>query len=268
MHSNKSNKTIVASYFEQLDSTNAEAIRRLRSKDLRPGQRTFIYTGHQTIGRGQAGNGWFDSAGQNVLASLVYYPTQLAASNIFALTQLSSLAVATTVDHFSSSDIKVCIKWPNDIYVTKAGTSGDFKVAGILVQNSLVGSAVQWSVIGIGLNVNEQDFPPELASSATSLQLLNGGTPLDLAACRDHLFATLLATIDRFTEPTLDRPALQKAYLERLYRMDVMANYQNLEAGVCFKGTIRGVNTQGQLIVEHSIGRLQTYDLKSIRFLP
>lgn len=250
-----------------MDSTNAEAIRKLHQPGARPENRSFIYTAHQTLGRGQAGNGWFDSSGQNVLASLVYYPKRLAASDLFTLTQLSSLAVANTVDHFTDPEVKVTIKWPNDIYVSHPNQDMDFKVAGILVQNSLAGSSVQWSVIGMGLNVNETDFPAELAASATSLKLLNGGTSLDLACCRDHLFATLLTTIDRFAEPSLDRPALKKAYLERLYRLNVMANYHNLEAGVNFRGTIRGVNEQGQLLVEHSIGRLQTYDLKSIRFL-
>lgn len=280
MYSNNSNKPIVARHFEQLDSTNAEAIRQLRSADNPPQNFTVITAAHQTAGRGQAGNGWHDTPGQNALASLIYYPKQLAVADLFVLTQLSSLAVVDTIER--TLKVKAIIKWPNDIYVevpvttsipttmvnkvAKPELATARKIAGLLLQNSLMGQGVQWSIIGIGLNVNESDFPQSLKATATSMKLLNQRQDVDLATIKTTLFATLRTNIQHYLDP-LKRQELQTAYLARLYRLDQEADYLNVATNTTFQGIIRGVTDAGYLQVEHRIGRIQQYGLKEIAFL-
>ncbi|MEL6355806.1 MAG: biotin--[acetyl-CoA-carboxylase] ligase, partial [Bacteroidota bacterium] len=153
----------VALHYHELDSTNAEALRLLRSsKPPAPG--TLIRADYQTAGRGQAGNYWHSSLGQNLLFSVVLYPKSFSAGELFRLTQVLCLSVAAVLQkHFENqNDLAqtIRIKWPNDVYI------GERKVAGILVQNSLQGQQVKWSVAGVGLNVNESDFPTELQKTA------------------------------------------------------------------------------------------------------
>lgn len=292
---NNPKEPIVAQRFVELDSTNAEALRQLRSADNRPAQRSFIVSGHQTAGRGQAGNGWHDTAGNNLLSTLVYYPQQLRAADLFAITQVSSLAVVETVEQLTG--IKALVKWPNDILavlpdrqneVHQAGESGGCqssnannesdqvgsaakqknqyaKLCGLLIQNSLLGKNVQWTIIGAGLNVNENNFPAELEKSATSLRNLVGHE-LELSTCEATYSATLLAKIDQYLTP-LNRIGLQRDYLTCLYRLNEKSNYLNVATNTAFTGTIRDVDSNGQLVVEHRVGRLQRYGLKEIRFL-
>lgn len=282
-------ETIVARHYDQLDSTNAEALRLLRAADKLPSGGSFITTDFQTAGRGQGQNGWYASAGQNFLGSLIYFPEQLPAGDLFALTQAASLAVVeviqiltnevasiaaspasqtTTYFHIpegepkrrSTASLDIRIKWPNDIYVN------DRKIAGLLIQNSLQGSRVQWSVIGLGLNINEMDFPPELREKATSIALWNAKRTIDLALARNVILATSLAKIKHHLAPAR-RAEMRRQYHRLLYRLDETANYLNVAANQPFRGKIRGVDASGKLLVEHEIGRMQTYTLKEIAFI-
>lgn len=227
-----------------------------------PSSAIFITTDFQTAGRGQAQNSWWATAGKNYLGSLIYFPQAITVTNIFALTQAMSLAVVQITMQLGQTINKdeIKIKWPNDIYV------GDKKIAGLLIQNSLLGNQIQWSVMGLGLNINETSFPKELQTKASSLALLESGQEQDISLARKTVFATSLATLNQYLEP-LTLSALQRDYHQRLYRLEVWADYFNLAANQHFKGKIRGVDTDGRLQIEHTIGRVQTYDLKEIRFV-
>lgn len=255
---NNHNKAIVARHFTELDSTNAEAIRQLRNGGDFTANETFITTDFQIAGRGQAENKWFSSPGKNYLGSLIYYPKQLSVDNLFALTQATSLAVVEIIRILTNEVAR--IKWPNDIYI------GDKKVAGILIQNSIAGSHIQWSVIGLGLNINEVAFPDVLQEKATSLVQFNHGREIEMSFARETIFATSLAIINQYLNPP-SLIQLKRDYLEKLYLLNVPADYMNLRAQKQFRGTIRGVTKDGLLQVEHSIGRMQTYDLKEIGFI-
>lgn len=280
LFTNNASKPIVASRFTEIDSTNAEALRQLRATGDKPANGSFIVASHQTAGRGQAGNGWHDTPNSNLLSSLVYYPQQLAVADLFAVTQASSLAVVETIKTLTG--IAAVIKWPNDILaplsfgyqssheskqhdVALPAKAQLGKLCGLLIQNSLSGQLVQWTVIGAGLNVNEANFPPQLQDKAISLSQLVGHK-LDLSVCEATYFATLLAKIKHYLEP-LNRIQLQRDYLARLYRLNEKATYLNVATNTTFEGTIRDVDHSGQLVVEHRIGRLQRYGLKEIGFL-
>lgn len=252
----------VAHYFKELDSTNAEALRRLRRSPY-PAPGTLIHAGYQTAGRGQASNRWHATANLNLLYSIILYPNHFKVSDIFRLTQVASLAVAAAVQQLlAGGEHEVSIKWPNDIYLNKR------KVAGLLIQNSLQGRNLQWSVIGIGLNINENQFPPALQATATSLrEWTPGQIPLNLDRCLSVCTATLTAYINRYNN-TESFAALKEAYHQKLYRKDQLAPYQRLdESAEMLTATIRGVTASGLLRLEKSDGQEELFDLKSIRFL-
>lgn len=131
-------------------------------KEERPEEGTLVIADFQTGGRGQMGNSWFSSKGDNLLFSLLVYPAQVKANEQFIISRIASLAIKNTLDLFID-DIR--IKWPNDIYWQ------DKKIAGILIENDLQGDVIDNSVIGVGLNINQEKFPAELPNPVSLRQI-------------------------------------------------------------------------------------------------
>ncbi len=121
----------------------------------------------QTRGRGQGDHTWFSSPGTNLTFSLLLRfpdgsPFALKASDMLLITQLTTLAIR---DYLGSKGIVARVKWPNDIWVE------DKKICGILIENILDGQMIRESIVGIGLNVNEQDWPEGLPNPVSMSQL-------------------------------------------------------------------------------------------------
>ncbi|WP_020569388.1 biotin--[acetyl-CoA-carboxylase] ligase [Neolewinella persica] len=249
----------VARHYGETDGTNAEAMRAISGSE--PPTAGAVYRAdEQTAGRGQGTNRWHSTPGDNLTFSMVVYPDHLAVDRIFALTQLSGLAVAETVAHFLSPGLAatVRLKWPNDVYV------GDQKIAGILVQNGLRGSSVSWSVIGIGLNVNEADFPEELSDKATSLAQLSS-----TLFSTDEVLNFLLARLAQNYQLSDPRrlKELGHRYQGLLYRHNLPGRYQEVETGTYFFAVLRGVNEIGQLRLELAEGGERMFSLREVRFV-
>ncbi len=249
----------VARRFEVLESTNVALIGALNAGAVNVNGTVFI-SNAQTAGRGQGTNSWHTSPGANLTLSMAAFPDHLAVDRLFALNQFAGLAVADTAKHFLPEPLarEVRLKWPNDVYVGKQ------KIAGILVQNGLRGSTVSWSVIGVGLNVNEKDFPEGLRQTATSLALL-AGRVFDLEEVLNFLFERLAANYD-LLEPGLLRQ-LDQQYHQELYRLNVPARYQLAETGENFFAILRGVNAAGQLRLELAEGGERVFSLREVRFV-
>ena len=127
---------------------------------------TVLSASYQTNGRGQMGNTWISNSGENALFSILVCPSALKASDGFVLSQAMALSIKEVLDAYLEG---ISIKWPNDIYC------GDEKICGILIENSLKGSEIDWSIIGIGLNVNQTSFPEHLPNP-TSMRLCTGNS--------------------------------------------------------------------------------------------
>ena len=125
---------------------------------------TCYWALEQTAGIGQRGNHWHSAPGQNLTFSLVLHPAFLPAARQFYLTQALSLALVDLLSTFNLH-FSIQIKWPNDIYVD------GHKICGTLVSTRLQGNAIASAVCGIGLNVNERDFP-SWVPHPTSISLL------------------------------------------------------------------------------------------------
>lgn len=211
-----------------------------------------ILTDFQTAGRGQRGHQWEAAPAENLLLSVVWQPTFLAAAQQFLLSQAVALAVHDWAHTLLGPTPHLKLKWPNDLYY------GDQKLGGILIENTLSGPRIHYSVVGIGLNVNQQRFA---VPTATSIGLLTGR-----AYAREVLAARLLECLERrYLQLRAGQVGhLRRAYLQALYR------YQETHLfaidGQPVSGQIVGVEDDGRLAV--AIGpELRRFGLQEIRHL-
>ena len=224
-------------WLDTIDSTNSEALRRL--PELESG--TVLAAREQTAGRGQRGNTWFTEPGKNLTFSIVLKFGEgglppLRATDAFWLNYVISVAVA---DFLQSHAIWCKVKWPNDVYV------GKNKICGILIENALEGGNVAASVIGIGLNINQRNFP-QLAN-ATSLWSLTGEEhPLE--ECLEKVL-TLIEGWLPYLQDKDKRQSLFSHYSRRLFNLDVNARYHDYIEEREYTGIIKGVSEDGRLMI-------------------
>jgi len=241
-----------AVHLTAVDSTNSYASEMLRQ--MRPAEGTIIYSFEQKNGRGQRGNSWHGEPNKNVAFSLILHPSFLHADEQFLLTKTASLAVSDLMaEMLAGQGSRVHVKWPNDVY------ADDKKIAGILIENSIGNHSIQSSVIGIGLNVN-QDFTGE-EFNATSLKMI-AGEEYDLKTVVERLCEFLEA---RYLQLKANkREQLGRDYLSRLYRLEEWKNYRS--SGEDFEGKIKNVTIAGKLQVELRSNEIREFDLKEIIF--
>ena len=239
--------------FQELLSTNDYAQEILAKS--RPIEGTVIKTTSQTQGRGQIGSKWLSETGKNLTTSIILYPNFISAQQQFQLNIVVSLAVFSLVKAHVLLQ-KVHIKWPNDIYVNNK------KIAGILIQNALSGSQIQHTIIGIGINVNQAQFSPDLPNP-TSLKCVQPDINIELEDVLCRLCEKLEQYYLQLKAGNFE--ALQAIYTKNLLGIDKQRKFQQKE-GAFFDGTIRGVSKDGQLMIETKKG-LEKFNLKEIKFL-
>ena len=144
-------------YLPSCHSTNSIASELVIKGDAISGQ--IVITDFQSSGRGQRGNEWESEEGENLLFSIIVNAEFLDPSECFMLNIVTSLALIDTLDEYVNSNIKV--KWPNDIYYDQR------KICGMLIENYIKSNSIKFSVIGIGLNVNQKSFSNPTAVSLT-----------------------------------------------------------------------------------------------------
>ncbi len=116
----------------------------------------------QEKGRGQADHKWFATPGKNLTFTIILKPRGFAATDALFLTRITTLSL---LSYLNTKGIKARIKWPNDIWV------GEKKICGILIENTLDGPLVKYSLIGIGLNVNERNWPEYLPNPVSMSEI-------------------------------------------------------------------------------------------------
>jgi BirA family biotin operon repressor/biotin-[acetyl-CoA-carboxylase] ligase len=151
----------------------------------------LVVADSQTAGRGRPGRSWHSPPGQNLYLSLLLRPA-LPARHAAPLTLLAGAALAHTL---AEAGAKPRLRWPNDLLVPAA--EGLRKVAGILTEMASYGEQVRHIVLGIGLNVNGLEFPPDLAERATSLRMALGRA-CDRGKLLVDFLAAFEATYDDF----------------------------------------------------------------------
>ncbi len=142
--------------FDQIPSTNDYLKALAKEKTIPEG--TVVLTKDQTAGRGQKGNTWSSEKNKNLTFSIYLKPSFLQAAKQFYLSMVTAVAI---IEFLQTYTIPAQIKWPNDILVQKK------KICGILIENTLKGKSIGESIIGIGLNVKQQNFAGLNATSMT-----------------------------------------------------------------------------------------------------
>ena len=207
----------------------------------------------QTGGRGQLGNSWFSSKGDNLLFSLVLYPQQIPAGRSFIISRITSLAIKNMLDAFTE-DIR--IKWPNDIYYKEE------KIAGILIENDIQGKEIDNMVIGVGLNVNQQMFPFDLPNPV-SLRQITG-----VVHNREHLLKLFLDHFSLLYRDFLQGKSavIEDEYMRDLYRVNGYHWYEDSEGR--FQAAIEGVLPSGHLLLRRLDNNQQRkYAFKEVSFV-
>jgi len=234
---------------EELTSTN-DYLKELLSKVKPLEPYTVIMAKNQTAGKGQRGNVWKSEPNTNLTASFLLSPEKLEISNQFSLTVLASLAVYDILTTFCSKQIS--IKWPNDILIDNK------KVAGILIENKIAGNYIKHSIIGIGINVYQKEFPSDISSKTTSLVLENENLNITII----DLVKKIQKKIAEYCEENIEK--LLVRYNRKLFRKDKVHSYLFEENMV--DGRIIRVEKDGLLQIEIS-KTLHKVTLKGITYI-
>ena len=231
---------------EEVASTNTlagELMDRLKDQSV-------VLTYRQTQGRGQMGNCWESEPGKNISMTVVLKPERLAAERQFAV----SMVIALGVYDYVSQHVEGCtVKWPNDVYV------GEKKVAGILIEHTVMGGEVVISLCGVGLNVNQACFFSDAPNPVSMRQLLGREFVLK------EVLSGLLEAIGKRYVQVLHFDKLKQDLLQVLYRRDGIYRWAD-EMGE-FEAMIKDINEYGQLVLGKMEGEERIYSFKEVRYL-
>ena len=252
-------------YVEEVDSTN-NWLKAAVAEDaawLREERIPVVWTGFQTAGRGQAGNGWESEREKNLLFSVLLRKPQVPVEKQFLISMLAAVALWDTVAE-TIGDKQLTIKWPNDLYW------GDKKLAGMLIENTLAGSEIAYSIIGIGLNINQEQWVGN-APNPISMRLITG---------QSYSPEKVLTRYMVHLEAWLQRPQREwrEAYMQHLYRREGWWHFVEREVSLTptmnaqtkdggFLARIEGITPEGELLLEHADGIHKAYHFKEIRYI-
>ena len=210
---------------------------------------TAIFTHEQTAGKGQRGKNWASEKGSSIALSILLNPYPLSIQDQFQLSVCIAVSVCELFSKYALEEAK--IKWPNDLYWR------DRKAGGILIENvfgssnlgvqSSKSSIWKWSVVGIGININQISFPAHLPNPI-SLKQITGKSfaPVELAK---KLCSVLEKNYDLLIAGKFEDLFIY--YQTHLYKKDERVKLR--KGNRVFETTIKGVSETGQLITHHSI---------------
>ncbi len=289
-------KKLTIKWFKSIDSTNLQAHRELPHAE----EGTVWVADFQTAGRGQRGNSWESSKGENLLFTILLRPDFVPVADQFSISQITALAI---VKYLESKGLQPKIKWPNDIYIN------DKKICGILIEHTLSGANLSASILGIGININQMVFesdapnptslllelqqrnstlPPELWKMQQTVstprselperdckleQMILLDRPVELELVLQQLFSLyeeLHVEVEKVgcgEIEDLSAGAINREYLFYMYRYNQLSGYIETETGNKIMGRIKGINRYGCLLLEKEDGIIQEYAFQQIRYI-
>ena len=227
-------------YIASTNSTNT-LLKQLAAEGNPP---AFIYAGYQTAGRGQTGNSWESEEGKNLLCSILLPPNK----NLYFLNIAVGVAIYRTISELGISELG--IKWPNDIYWK------DKKLAGILLENAIIGNEVKYTIAGIGLNVNQMEFVSD-APNPVSLKQITG---------REYAIDQMMQDLLEAVYAVLNEPeeAIWAEYKTHLYRREGYWPYEDQNGS--FEARIEDVLPTGEIVLCDKNGQSHQYGFKQIKY--
>lgn len=238
-------------WLEDVTSTNTLLYQMIEKEQLPEG--TLVVANNQNSGRGMQNSIWESEKGLNLTFSFVLYPDFLNINHLFALNQMVSLALREVLSSLVNIDFKV--KWPNDILFENT------KVGGVLIENSFRGNQIKYSIIGVGLNINQTDFK-EYTPQASSLKLIAGQT-FDLENILKLICAKMIEYYEYIKKDNF--LFLHHEYHQHLFRYNEEHLFK--KNGVFFKGVIKGVQTDGKLLIANDYNVEQIVNIKEVQFV-
>lgn len=235
---------------QKLSSTN-DAAKKLLQHD-KPKEFTVISAIDQLIGRGQQKNSWHSEAGENLTFSIILYPKNIEVNEQFHLSKVISIGI---LNYLQTKLSGIKIKWPNDIiYEGK-------KICGILIENSVAGSKIKNTIVGIGLNINQKEFP-EYLPDAVSLSSITGSKyniDEEIKELLDFIYKEYNSFLLKKQFNTIDQ-----IYLKHMFRLNEIASYKDKNG--MFKGIITGTDKIGRLIIKTLDEKIRTYNFKEVEY--
>ncbi len=239
--------------FPELESTNDWLMERYEQNHAIENE--VVVAGFQSKGKGQQGNIWESAAGKNLLFSLGLRTDFLPAAAQFLVSKAVALALTVSVEELIKQK-SVQIKWPNDIYVDNK------KVCGVLISNIFNGNKLAYSIVGVGLNVNQLDFPNHLPNP-TSLRTLTNRS-FDLNKVLDLVLENF-ARHFKYIQQEKNHQNTHLNYLKKLYQLDEQHLYR--VHGQLITANIMGLNEFGQIMLKDQSENVYTCDVKELVYL-
>lgn len=221
-------------FLDHIDSTNKFLLDELAYGQKEHGM--VVYTYDQRAGRGQRQNIWESEAYKNLAISVLLTDALPSLENQFILTALGALAVVDFVEMYSSQAISV--KWPNDIIIS------DKKIAGILIENTILTDRLRESVMGIGINIYQEAWPN--IPHASSMKNHSENLDKDLRILTQEFINSVEKLWNEYING--EDSQLWKRYNDLLYRKDQKVNLQTPK-GNLLVATVKSVNRKGELEV-------------------
>ena len=215
---------------------------------------TVVATYEQTAGRGQRGNSWEAAPGENITMSMLLRPFHIRPSRQFVISQAVSVAIVDFLRRYLPGET-VSVKWPNDIYV------GDRKICGILIENTLAGSRLEYSIVGIGLNVNQERFLSDAPNPCSITNFTGEKYPVD--SLLEELSGMILDRMAEVDTESADS-TVPELYRSMMWRGSGYYPYHDNLLDEEIEGAIHSIAPTGHITIALPSGELRTYAFKEI----
>ena len=230
-------------HFDEIGSTNTSAMQ--AGAEGAPHGSVFVADA-QTAGRGRGAHAWASPAGTGLYVSVLLRP-MLTPGDTLLVSLAAGLAAQAAVR--TAAGVQADLRWPNDLLADGR------KLGGILCEMQAEAIRVRFLVVGIGINVHQSNFPPELATSAVSLAMLRPGKLVR----RETVLVHLLRHLDEETKTLFGSPSAGKLLLHRFEAASSWVRGKRVTVGdeQPFSGTTEGLDARGFLRVRTAAGEVR-----------
>jgi BirA family transcriptional regulator, biotin operon repressor / biotin---[acetyl-CoA-carboxylase] ligase len=216
---------------------------------------TVVFANTQTAGRGQRGNGWESEPDKNATMSLLLKPKFVPADQQFILSQVVSLAIAETLSGYTQ---EITVKWPNDIYYR------DKKICGMLIENDITDGIISRSIIGIGVNINQQQFVSDAPNPISLSQIT--GKEHDIEEIVSNMASGIIYNYYLLKSSPEWWTNFQEKYTGFLYRKEGFHLFATEKE--TFRARIHHVEPSGLLVLERVVtGEKEAFAFKEVKFV-
>lgn len=239
-------------FLPEVESTNSYAISMLKNVNMAEG--TLIQTSHQIKGKGQRGNSWYSEKEKDLIVSIILKPGFIDLNKQFVLYEITALAVYDVLaQNLANGQYDIKIKWPNDVLVNEK------KIAGTLIENVISGENILYSVIGIGININQKNSSIPQACSLFSLTKME----FDLKKLTEDLCSQLEKYYLMLKTGKLEQ--IHQLYLNNFFKKGEICEFEIKDT--MQKKKVIGTGTKGLLQLEDLNGKLEEFDVKQVKWI-